>query len=135
MPAYIWWDANGACVPELQVVARMVLAQPASSSVCERINGEFAFVKDVKRNRLSHTKANKLVALFHNLRLLYQMKKTIYSEVAMGWNDEENKTGLSKFGVNHYSPVDHIIPSQPPLRPPVAFEDGTEASDGMHFLE
>ena len=26
-PAYLWWDANGASVPELQTVARLVLAQ------------------------------------------------------------------------------------------------------------
>ena len=48
----------------------LVLAQPASASICERINGEFAFVKDPRRNRLTHAKANKLVGLSHNLRLL-----------------------------------------------------------------
>ena len=34
-PAYEWWDSNGASVPELQTVARLVLAQPSSSSICE----------------------------------------------------------------------------------------------------
>ena len=48
-------------MPELQCFARMVLAQPASASICERINGEFEFVKDRRRNRLDHEKANKLV--------------------------------------------------------------------------
>ena len=46
MPAYLWWDQNGGSTPELQVVARMVLAQPASASICERINSEFEFIKD-----------------------------------------------------------------------------------------
>ena len=72
-PAYLWWDANGASVPELQIVARLVLAQPASSSICERINGEFAFVKDPRRNHLGHSKASKLVGLFHNLRLINRL--------------------------------------------------------------
>ena len=58
----------GASVPELQEVAMLVLSQPASASIIERINGEFAFVKDRRRNRLAHQKANKLVGLFHNLR-------------------------------------------------------------------
>ena len=58
----------------------MILAQPASASICERINSEFEFVKDRRRNRLSHYKANKLVRLFHNLRLLKRMKKPQYSE-------------------------------------------------------
>ena len=49
--------------------------EPASASICERINSEFAFVKDRRRNRLAHCKANKLVGLFHNLRLLKRMQK------------------------------------------------------------
>jgi len=40
-----------------------VLSQPASASICERINSEFAFVKDRRRNRLDHDRANKLVDL------------------------------------------------------------------------
>ena len=55
----MWWDANGASCPELQYVARIVLSQPASASICERINSEFAFVKDPRRNKLEHAKANK----------------------------------------------------------------------------
>ena len=75
MPAYLWWDANGASCPELQYVARLVLAQPASASICERINSEFAFVKDPRRNKLGHEKANKLVSIFHNPTLLPGLKK------------------------------------------------------------
>jgi len=40
-PAYMWWDMRGSTTPELQTVARMVLAQPASASICERINSDF----------------------------------------------------------------------------------------------
>jgi hypothetical protein len=64
MPAYLWWDQNGSTTKELQTVARIVLAQPASASIIERINSEFAFIKDKKRNRLGHEKANKLVDVF-----------------------------------------------------------------------
>jgi hypothetical protein len=52
MPANLWWDQNGSTFKELQMMARIVLAQPASASICERINSEFAFIKDRKRNRL-----------------------------------------------------------------------------------
>ena len=44
MPGYLWWDQHGATVPEPQAVARMILAQPGSASICERINSEFEFV-------------------------------------------------------------------------------------------
>lgn len=103
MPAYQWWDQHGASMPELKAFATLVLAQPASASICERINSEFAFVKDKKRNRLKHDTANKLVGLFHNLRLLARMKKPDYSEPAIGWNTDENKSGITKYGIDNYS--------------------------------
>lgn len=104
MPAHLWWDLNGPSTPELQQVARMILAQPASASACERLNSEFAFVKDRKRNRLNHTRANKLVGLFHNLRMLKNLRSIDYSESAVAWSDESilEKSGVTKYGVAHY---------------------------------
>ena len=75
----------------------MVLAQPASASICERINSEFEFVKDRRRNRLSHVKANKLVGLFHNLRLLKRMKKSEYTEPTIAWGDDLEKSHVTKY--------------------------------------
>ena len=69
-----------------------------------RINSEFAFIKDRRRNRLSHDKANKLVAIFHNLRLLTRMNKPNYVEPAVGWNCEDNHVGVIKYGVADYEP-------------------------------
>jgi hypothetical protein len=103
-PGYLWWDQNGSSVPELQCFARMVLAQPASASICERINGEFEFVKDRRRNRLDHEKANKLVGLFHNLRLLRRMKDPNYSEPAIGWTEDVEHTGVGKYKAASSSP-------------------------------
>ena len=53
-PAYEWWEQHGSSVPELQMVACYILSQPSSASIIERINSEFAFVKDKRRNRLGH---------------------------------------------------------------------------------
>lgn len=103
MPGHIWWDLNGASVPELQSVARILLAQPASASICERINSEFSFVKDRKRNRLSHKRADMLVGLFHNLRIIKNLCKMNHSEPAVGWSEVEcEKSGVYKYGVTHY---------------------------------
>ena len=74
-----------------------------SASICERINSEFAFVKDRRRNRLSHPKANKLVGLFHNLRHLARMNKTAYMEPAVGWlEDTDVKAGITKWGISNF---------------------------------
>lgn len=102
MPAYMWWDQNGSSLPELQKVARMVLAQPASASICERINSEFAFVKDKARNKLAHDKADKLVSLFHNLRMQGKFRKVDYAEPAVGWHADEHHSGITKFGIANY---------------------------------
>ena len=48
---------------------------------------------DRRRNRLGHGKSNMLVGLFHNLRLLKRMRKLLYTEQCVGWNDEDKKTG------------------------------------------
>ena len=99
MPAYLWWDQHGGSVPELQTFARLILAQPASASICERINSEFEFVKDRRRSRLGHEKANKLVALFHNLRLIKRMKEAKYSEPTIAWSAVEDHSGVAKYRV------------------------------------
>ena len=102
MPAYLWWDVHGQSVPELQYVARIVLAQPASASICERINSEFAFVKDRRRNRLSHVKANKLVRIFHNLRMKRRTGHVAYTEPAIGWAEDPQKSGVTKWGLPNF---------------------------------
>ena len=123
MPAAAWWDTYGASVPELRSFALLRLSQPSSASICERINSEFAFVKDPRRNRLKHGKVNKLVALFHNLRLLFRMKKPNYTEPMVGWNDEDRKTGITKYGVTHYEQAATVPKIPCPVRPPVVFID------------
>ena len=70
-----------------------------SASICERINSEFAFVKDRRRNRLSHVKANKLVRIFHNLRLIHRMNQVAYTEPAVGWLEDPEKSGITKYGL------------------------------------
>jgi hypothetical protein len=95
MPAYLWWDQNGSTFKELQMMARIVLAQPVGTSICERINSEFAFIKDRKRNCLGHDKANKLVALFHNLRLIWRMATPKYVEPAVDHTDSDDALFVS----------------------------------------
>ena len=134
MPAYLWWDANGASCFELQYVARLVESQPASASIIERINSEFAFVKDRRRNRLDHGRADKLVALFHNLRLMARMKQPVYTEPAVGWNNEDNHAGVTKFGVANYEGTAKQTVKAPLERPSVISPCFTDLEDGDLFM-
>lgn len=133
-PAYLWWSLNGSSVPELQQVACLVLSCPSSASTCERINGEFAFVKDKRRNRLKHAKAEKLTALFHNLRLINRLRNPNYTEPAVGWNEEDEKTGLLKYGVAHYEPAAAGKHKSVGKRAPV-LEYGGDLDDGDVIIQ
>ena len=74
-------------------------------------------------------RANKLVALFHNLRLLTRAKKPNYTEPAVGWNEEDDKVGVTAFGVSHYESTAKLHVKAPPVRPPVEFLLGAEPPD------
>ncbi|KAL1512127.1 hypothetical protein AB1Y20_005395 [Prymnesium parvum] len=102
MPAHLWWEENGSSTPELQYMAMLVLSQPASASLCERINSEFGFIKDRRRNKLNHEKANKLVILFHNLRTMLKLKLHQYVEPDVGWCDTDIESGITRWGIPQY---------------------------------
>ena len=42
-----------------------------------------------------------------------------YAEPAVGWNEEDEKTGLTAFGVAHYEATAQLKVKAPSVRPPV----------------
>ena len=57
-------DQNGGSIRELQTHSCTCPACISlSETVIERINSEFAFIKDRRRNKLAHVKANKRVRM------------------------------------------------------------------------
>ena len=73
---YAWWDFEGACGKLLAPIAKRVLAQTVSTSSCERNWSSYSFVHDRKRNRLLPKRANDLVFVYTNSRLLATSKLT-----------------------------------------------------------
>ncbi|KAL1496576.1 hypothetical protein AB1Y20_014181 [Prymnesium parvum] len=124
-------DEDMADVDEIELIVDIAgeslfnQAQPAG----ERINSEFNFVIDARRNRLEHGKAEKLVALFHNLRLIHRMRKVGYSEPAVGWNDNDEEAGVTKYGVCHYDGAKKVAAVQRPSAP--ALPAATQADDAV----
>ena len=55
----------------------------------------------------------------------------------MGWNDDDKKTGLVKYGVTHYyEPVASTIRKIPcPVRPPVTFVDHADEPEPLLSLD
>ncbi len=67
-------------VPELQSVAQKVLSQISCASVCERNWNTYDFIHTKKRNRLRLAKANDLVEVFFNMRLINKVNNIEYEE-------------------------------------------------------
>ena len=69
------------------------------------------------------------MALFHNLRLIARQKKPNYVEPAVGWNDEDFHTGVTKFGVANYEGTATLKVMAPAERPALMPPPQTEAME------
>ncbi|XP_061352433.1 uncharacterized protein LOC133297305 [Gastrolobium bilobum] len=65
-----WWVLHGACSPMLQKIALQLVAQPSSSSCAEHNWSTYSFVYSVRRNKMTLKRAEDLVYIHSNLRLL-----------------------------------------------------------------
>lgn len=81
-----WWVMYGAALPRLQPIALKLLAQPSSSSCCERNWSTYSFIHSTKRNKLNPTRANDLVFIHTNLRLLARKRKSYMEGETKMWD-------------------------------------------------
>ncbi|XP_038709954.1 uncharacterized protein LOC120004739 [Tripterygium wilfordii] len=65
-----WWVIYGASTPSLQSLALKVLGQPSSSSCSERNWSTYSFIYSMRRNKIVPQRAEDLVFVHTNLRLL-----------------------------------------------------------------
>lgn len=79
-----WWASYGSSTPLLQALAFKLMSQPASSSCCERNWSSLSNIQSIKRNRLFSSRAEALVYIHTNLRMIFKKK-------------EEYKTGPSSY--------------------------------------
>ena len=65
-----WWIVHGTSAPMLQSITLKLLGQPYSSSCCERNWSTYNFIRSMKRKKLTPQRAEDLVYVHNNLRLL-----------------------------------------------------------------
>jgi hypothetical protein len=65
-----WLNIYGGGTPQLQCLATCVLSQVVNTSFAERCLSTYSFVHNVKRNMLNAGRAESLVYVHYNLRLL-----------------------------------------------------------------
>ena len=89
-----WWSTYGAETPELAEIAKKVLSQPISSSSAERIWSTYSYIHNVKRNRLNSVRADKLVYIHSNIRLISRFTKNYNDGPYRKWDINPEVTYL-----------------------------------------
>ncbi|KAK9690186.1 hypothetical protein RND81_09G110000 [Saponaria officinalis] len=94
MDAITWWSTYGCETPELAVIAIKILSQPISSSSAERNWSTYKFIHSVIRNKLNNIRADKLVFIHENLRLISRFTSDYNSGEFKGWDIEPDNPTL-----------------------------------------
>jgi hypothetical protein len=81
---HLWWFISSSVGKFLPRIARRILAQVVSSSSCERNWSSYSFVHSKARNRLLPSRAEDLVYVYTNSRVLNQNVPFI-DEAAIEW--------------------------------------------------
>uniref|UniRef100_A0A0D3CVV7 DUF659 domain-containing protein n=1 Tax=Brassica oleracea var. oleracea TaxID=109376 RepID=A0A0D3CVV7_BRAOL len=68
-----WGAVHGSSAPKLQALVFKLLGQPSSSSCCERNWSTYKFIHSTTRNKIMPQRAEDLVFVHTNLRLLSRM--------------------------------------------------------------
>ena len=63
---------------------------PTSACSCERNWSAYNYIHNKKRNGLTAARAEKLVYVFSNLRMLRKLAQLDYEEQCRFWEDEED---------------------------------------------
>ncbi|XP_048444125.1 uncharacterized protein LOC125479134 [Pyrus x bretschneideri] len=79
-----WWIMYGTNAPTVRKLAIKVLSQTASSSACERNWSTFALIHTKQRNRLGHSRLEKLVYCYYNMKLQIRDKEAEIDHVDRG---------------------------------------------------
>ncbi|MCO5548302.1 hypothetical protein L7F22_001759 [Adiantum nelumboides] len=87
-----WCQNYGTGALELQRLAIRVLSQVSSASTCERNWSTYGFIHSLKRNRLGHSKADDLVYVHSNLKLISRKQPSYLSNPCKAWDVLEDES-------------------------------------------
>ncbi|KAK8686411.1 hypothetical protein V6N13_125436 [Hibiscus sabdariffa] len=87
-----WWSTYGSKTPELVEIAIRVLSQPISGSLAERVWSTYSYIHNIKRNRLNVKRANKLVFIHSNIRLLSRFTTSYKESPSKKWDINPEST-------------------------------------------
>ena len=81
-----WWGIHGNSAPALRTIALKLLGQPTSSSCSERNWSTYGMIHNTLRNRLNPARAEDLVFVHQNLRLISRKSPEYISGPSRFWD-------------------------------------------------
>ena len=117
---YFWWANHGATSPPLQQLAMRLLSQVTSSSCCERNWSTYGNLYSVKKSRLEQSRAETMVYVHTNLRLIYRQREEWLKGKTKMWDVFPDDMGLD-------SSVELALANldlNEPVLEPITFDDG-----------
>lgn len=95
-----WWIIHGINAPTLQPLALKLLGQPCSSSCCERNWSTYSFIHSLNRNKMTPRRAEDLVFIHSNLRLISRRSEEYGKGESKMWDIAGDEFGpLDESGV------------------------------------
>jgi hypothetical protein len=89
-----WWATRGAACPPLQELAMRILSQVTSSSCCERNWSTYGNLYNLKKSRLEQSRAESMVYVHTNLRLIYRQREEWVKGKTKMWDVFPDDMGL-----------------------------------------
>ena len=92
-----WWQYHGSAFPTLQTLALKLLGQPCSSSCAERNWSTYKFIHSLTRNKMTPARAEDLVYVHSNLRLLSRRNEKYIHTATKIWDiakDSRNESDI-----------------------------------------
>lgn len=91
LAGFVFWMVHGAAIgcPLLQKLAMLVLSLISTASSCERNWSAYGFVYNRLRNKLSVRRAEDLVYIYQNMRLLAKQEKSKGNVAFVAWDPAE----------------------------------------------
>ena len=117
---YSWWANHGATSPPLQQLAMRLLSQVTSSSCCERNWSTYGNLHTMKKSRLEQSRAETMVYVHTNLRLIYRQREEWLKGKTKMWDVFPDDMGLD----NSVELALANMNLNDPVLEPATFDDG-----------
>ncbi|XP_059659219.1 uncharacterized protein LOC132306039 [Cornus florida] len=125
-----WWVVHGSYGPLLQELALKLLVQPSSSSCCERNWSTYSFIHSLRRNKMAPQRAEDLVFIHSNLRLLSRRTPQYNEGRTKMWDIAGD--AFDSFGDVGVLEVANLSLDEPELEAVLFTDDGSVNDDEIH---